>query len=44
MTQSIKIRAKSKIVAERREWEEKQTFMRFFRRPAYKIGGKKLCM
>lgn len=29
---------------EKREWEEKQTYMKLFRRKGYKIGGKKICI
>lgn len=29
---------------EKKQWEEKQIYMKFFRRPAYKIGGSRLCI
>ena len=44
MTVQIVIKGRSRLDSERREWEEKQLFMKLFRRPAYKIGGVKLCM
>lgn len=44
MAVQIVIKGKSRLDAERRAWEEKQLFMKLFRRPAYKIGGFKLCM